>query len=359
MSYAPQTTPPEPLFSIKRVALVAIPLAVVAATVLLMVRNRIEWEAQRSGEETMLNWFEMASPSPRLLDSRFSDADADLVADPPTSPAEQLSPDVLYFSYVGGPEAKEESEMWRDFADHLAEATGKEIQLKSFSTTQEQLSALATGGLHVTSFNTGAVPLAVASCGFVPVCTLGKEDGTFGTTMRIIVPAKSDIKSVLDLKGHPIAFTTRDSNSGCKAALALLREFGLLPLRDFLWKFSGSHDASIKGVSEGYYHAAPVAGDLLDRAVASGKISSSEFQTIYESEVFPPATAGYVYYLAPELREAIESALLEFDWSGTPLEELFAAQGVTKFVPVSYKQDFALIRRLDDAFRKPLVTASN
>ena len=173
----------------------------------------------------------------------------------------------------------------------------------------------------------------------------------------MIVPAQSQVESLADLRNKTIAFTTRDSNSGCKAAMALLREHEMLPLRDYLWKFSGSHDESIKGVASSYYQAAPVASDLLEREIAHGDISSDSVRTIYESERFPPATLGYVCFLNPELGEKIGTAMLEFDWRGTSLEKQFSSSGVVRFVPVSYKQDFALIRRIDDAFREPTATA--
>ncbi len=304
----------------------------------------------------MLNWFDMTSPAPRLLDPQFGDSDDDLVADPPAKANEQITPDVLLISYVGGPEAADELPAWQTFAEKLSETLGTKVKATSFETTQQQLDALAKGRLHITAFNTGAVPSAVASCGFVPFCTLGHDDGTFGTTMRVIVPAKSAIQDVKDLKDHTVAFTTRDSNSGCKSALALLREYDLLPLRDYLWKFSGSHDASIRGIAEGTYQAAPVAGDLLDRAVSSGEVSQDSFRTIYESERFPPATFGYVYYLPPELGQTVRDAFLAFESQGSSLEESFDASGVTRFVPVTYKQDYALIRRIDDAFRTPTQT---
>ncbi|MGD9722534.1 MAG: phosphate/phosphite/phosphonate ABC transporter substrate-binding protein [Pirellulales bacterium] len=339
-------------FSVKRVALVIAPLAIASVAIVSIMASRIESEAKRKGEESMLSWFEMTSPTPRLMDPRFTDADTDLVADTPANAEQQISPDVLVFSYVAGPEAADEQEAWKDFVTHLENATGKKVELATFSTTDEQLSALAQGKLHVAAFNTGAVPLAVASCGFVPICTPGKGDGTFGTTMRVIVPAKSPVKSVKDLKGRTIAFTTRDSNSGCKAALAMLREYDLLPLRDYQWKFSGSHDASIAGVAKGEYQAAPVASDLLDRAIAAGTIQKDQVRIIYESEHFPPATIGYVYFLPKELSDKIRTAFIDYPWSGTNVQKQFESAGASKFVPVSYKRDFALIRRIDDAFRK-------
>ena len=130
-----------------------------------------------------------------------------------------------------------------------------------------------------------------------------------------------------------------------------MREFDYLPLRDYLWKFSGSHDASIRGVAQGQYEAAPVAGDLLVRAVNNGELSDDQFRTIYESERFPPATFGYVHLLPKDVADKIRDAFLEFQCEGTSLQPVFESAGVKKFVPLSYKQDYALIRRVDDVFR--------
>jgi phosphonate transport system substrate-binding protein len=339
MASTPETVKSASSFSLKRVLLLVVPLAVASVAIAVVTARRIEREAERKGEEAMLHWFAMTSPTPRRLDATFADTDQDLVADSPAGDA-CVVPDPLVFSYVAGPEAETEREAWQDFVKALSTATGINVELQSFATTQEQLTALAAGKLHVTAFNTGAVPLAVASCGFVPVCTLGREDGSFGTTMRLIVPAKSPIRSIKDLKHRTIAFTTSDSNSGCKAALALLREHDLLPLRDYLWKFSGSHDASVEGVAAGRYQAAPVSSDLLERALAGGAISKESIRTIYESERFPPATIGYVHYLTPALREKIRAGCLNFDCRGTSLADPFASSGVTRFVPVSYKQGY-------------------
>ena len=39
----------------------------------------------------------------------------------------------------------------------------------------------------------------------------------------------------------------------------------------------------------------------------------------------------------------------DFKWEGTGLEKEFGATEVTAFVPVNYKDDWSLIRRIDDA----------
>ena len=73
---------------------------------------------------------------------------------------------------------------------------------------------------------------------------------------------------------------------------------------------------------------------------------------------FPPATLGMAYYLPPDLQEKIRAACFAFDLKSSALQAQFQASGAVKFVPVVYKQDFALIRRIDDAFRRPTVATA-
>jgi phosphonate transport system substrate-binding protein len=103
------------------------------------------------------------------------------------------------------------------------------------------------------------------------------------------------------------------------------------------------------------YEAAPVSDELWQRAIAAGDANPDKIRTIYESERFPPATMGHVYNLSPGLAEKIRTAFLECPWSDPPLEK---QSGANRFVPVSYKQDFALVRRIDDAFRKSPAVSS-
>ena len=53
--------------------------------------------------------------------------------------------------------------------------------------------------------------------------------------------------------------------------------------------------------------------------------------------------------MKPELSEKVREAIYSFDWSGTGVGKEFAALGADRFVPIDYKNDWALIRRIDDA----------
>jgi phosphonate transport system substrate-binding protein len=46
----------------------------------------------------------------------------------------------------------------------------------------------------------------------------------------------------------------------------------------------------------------------------------------------------------------VTQALLTFDLKGTPLEQELGWTGQTTFTRVNYKDDWALIRRIDDEF---------
>ena len=92
------------------------------------------------------------------------------------------------------------------------------MKLAHYTTADEQTAALKKGELHIVGLNTGLVPTAVERDGFVPLCTLGRGDGSCGYTMQFIVPAGSPIKKLEDIKGHKVTFTTARFEFGLQGA---------------------------------------------------------------------------------------------------------------------------------------------
>lgn len=326
-------------------------LALVVA-VLVIVGFYAAWQMPKpQSSHGSLHALGLANPVANRLHERFTDADGDLVADTPGDPAAWLDPETLTFSYIAiEGEGERYAETWKEFVEHLAGATGRKVEYLVLESPGEQLRALKGGRLHVTGLNTGNVPIGVNDCGFVPFCTPGNEEGMVGYSMQIIVPAASPIKQVRGLQDRTLTLTHPNSNSGFKAPLVLLmNDFGLQVERDFLVSMSRSQDASIKGVAEGKYVAAAVASDMVRRAVSRGVAKEASVRPIYTSERFATAGIGYIHQLKPELADKIREAFLAFDWSDTGLEEEFAAAQVDRFVPIDYKNDWALVRRIDDA----------
>jgi len=357
MGSAAENFSERPPFSWARVLTVVLPALLVVGAVYAVTWREFNRESREkeSKQRRQLGLESDTTIAPLRLDDKYTDADGDLVADTPQDAAKQISPDTLLFAFIAGPDAEQDRENWKEFLAFLSQRTGKHVNMLTFETTEKQLEALRDGKLHVAGFNTGAVPLAVNTAGFVPICARGGDDGKFSDSMQVIVPADSEIRNnhPEDLRGHTVVFVDRTSNSGYKAAVVLLREHHLEPLRDYGLRFSGAHPISIKSIGQGSYEVAPVSREMLNREIARGEVNAAQFRVIYESERFPPATLGYAYNLAPDLAGKVKAAFLEFSWNGTGLERQFTGSGATKFVPVSYKNDFALIRRNNDAVRDP------
>ena len=69
---------------------------------------------------------------------------------------------------------------------------------------------------------------------------------------------------------------------------------------------------------------------------------------IYQSEVIPRLTIGYVYNLEPALAEKVASVALNFKNEGGGAEE--SSGEPMHFVPIDYKKDFEFVRTVDDSF---------
>lgn len=284
------------------------------------------------------------------LDPRFTDADGDLVADIPTDAGEWVDPAVLVFAYTPVEDPAVYEDVWAEFLEHLSEATGKPVQFFPVQSNAAQLEAMRAGRLHIAAVNTGGNPIAVACAGFRPFAMMAAEDGSFGYEMEIITYPGSGIESLEDLDGRQLAFTSETSNSGFKAPQALLEsEFGLLVDENYTPAFSGGHDNSILGVANQDYDAAAIANSVLTRMEARGVVSRDDLVTIYKSDTFPTSGYGTVYNLHPDLQEAIQQAFFSFEWEGTGLAREFGAQGESQFIPITFQENWSVIRQIDAA----------
>jgi len=102
------------------------------------------------------------------LDSRYTDADGDLIADIPADASAHKDPSTLIFAYTPVEDPAVYEEAWKDFLDHLSEVTGKKVQFFPVQSNAAQIEAMRAGRLHVAGFNTGSNPLAVACAGYRP-----------------------------------------------------------------------------------------------------------------------------------------------------------------------------------------------
>jgi phosphonate transport system substrate-binding protein len=284
------------------------------------------------------------------LDSRYTDADGDLIADIPTDASQLIDPDTLIFAYTPVEDPAVYAKAWSDFLTHMEKVTGKKVQFFPVQSNAAQIEAMRAGRLHIAGFNTGSNPLAVACAGFRPFTIMAAKDGSFGYEMEIITYPGSGIEKVEDIKGKAMAFTSETSNSGFKAPSAILKaEYDMIPGRDFEALFSGKHDNSILGVANKDYPAASIANSVRTRMIERNVITADQVVSIYKSETFPTTGFGVVYNLTPELQEKIKEGFFSFNWEGSSLQEEFSRSGEEQFIPITFKEHWAVIRLIDEA----------
>lgn len=293
-----------------------------------------------------------SSSSVVALDSRFKDADGDLLADIPTNSAEQIDPPVLIFAYTPVEDPAVYAKVWDGFLRHMEKVTGKKVQFFPVQSNAAQIEAMRAGRLHVAAFNTGSNPIAVNCAGFRPFAMMASKKDEFGYKMEFITHPGSGIEKIEDIKGKKMAFTAETSNSGYKAPSALMRDqFKMEAKRDFEPVFSGKHDNSILGVANKDYPAAAIASSVKDRMIARGVVKADQLKVIYASQPFPTSGYGTVYNLKPELQEKIRQAFFSFNWEGSDLLKEFekSEPPQEKFIPISYKDKWQVVRQIDQA----------
>ncbi|MFK7891721.1 MAG: phosphate/phosphite/phosphonate ABC transporter substrate-binding protein [Granulosicoccus sp.] len=283
------------------------------------------------------------------LDSRYTDADGDLIADIPDA-ADQVDPGTLIFAYTPVEDPAVYAEAWSDFLAHMESVTGKKVQFFPVQSNAAQIEAMRAGRLHIAGFNTGSNPLAVSCAGFRPFTMMASADGSFGYEMEIITYPGSGIEKVEDIKGGKLAFTSETSNSGFKAPSAILKaDYNMSAGTDFEPVFSGKHDNSILGVANKDYPAAAVANSVLNRMLSRDVVQAEQIVSIYKSQTFPTTGYGLANNLNAELQAKIKEGFASFEWAGSSLETEFGKSGEAQFIPITFQEEWAVIRKIDEA----------
>jgi phosphonate transport system substrate-binding protein len=291
----------------------------------------------------------------KLADGYVDTDPKDMVADTPKDPAKWAKVEgELTFSMVGTDDPAKAAEEWKDFMAALEKATGKKVKyLDEVNTIEGQLAAVREGRLHVTAFNTGAVPMAVNSAGFVPLFAPADAQGQYSYQMEILVRADSPVKAPADLRGKTIGFVALSSNSGAKAPLVVLKEeFEMSPVRDYKYVITGDHRRSVKELLEGKHDAVCVANDIVREDEAAGKMDKTKYRSIYTSKPFPPLCFGVPHNLPPDLREKVKGAFASFQFAGTSVGSRYKPPAKTKFAPVNYEKDWEFVRKIEDTLTR-------
>ena len=97
------------------------------------------------------------------------------------------------------------------------------------------------------------------------------------------------------------------------------------------------------------YPAAAIANSVMHRMIEREVIKPEQVVSIYKSQTFPTTGYGVAHNLTPELQEKIKEGFATFKWEGSSLEEEFSKSGEAQFIPITFKDNWAVIRQIDEA----------
>ncbi|HEY2840915.1 MAG TPA: PhnD/SsuA/transferrin family substrate-binding protein [Pirellulales bacterium] len=308
-----------------------------------------ERAAARASQDRLVAYHGLTPTTQKRLAPEFTDQDGGRLADPPSDPKLLLDPETLILAHYTDADADTQLVDWEAFQAHLAKATGKKIVGQEYLNSADDVAAIKAGEIHIVALHAADAPYVVNNVGFVPFAVLGTEDGAHGNHLVIAVSAKSQIKTLDDVRGHSLTCTVPESITGYRAAIVVLAEkTGMRPDVDYFISFSHGQKRSVFGLANGEYEVAALSDDKLQSKLKKGSVEAADVRVIYESEVIPRLTIGYVYNLNPELAAVVKGAALDFANDGGAEDE--STGRPMRFTTSDYQKDFEFVRQIDDSF---------
>jgi phosphonate transport system substrate-binding protein len=262
----------------------------------------------------LVSQFGVTAPSHKHLAPVYTDETGRLVADPPADKAKLLDPDTIVVAYGIDSDLDVQPIAWEGFRAHLADVAGKTVETRIYQNTPDDVAAGKDGKIHVVALHAADTPYLVNNAGFVPVAVVGTDGGEAkGNRLDLAVRANSNVHNLADVKGHTLTCSTPVSITGHRAVVAVLRqEASLRPDVDYSISFSLGQKRSVQGLADGEFEIAALSDDKVQSLLRAGRVKKSDLQIIYQSQVIPRFTIGYVYNLQSELAKKITEAILDF-----------------------------------------------
>ncbi|MDR2661672.1 MAG: phosphate/phosphite/phosphonate ABC transporter substrate-binding protein [Treponema sp.] len=232
-------------------------------------------------------------------------------------------PEELVMCYLPNEATEEFAEYRTGIQNDMSAALGISVTEVNAADYNAVVEAMRTGHADIASFGPVTYVQAVERAGveaMVVVAPFGNKSEA-GYTSKIIVKAGSPVKTLQDLRGKTFAFVDPASTSGNYVpTLELMTAFPDMTNEDFHTNgrffssvsFSGRHQNGLQAVINGDVDAAPVASDILEGELASGRVKESDFTVIHQSPMIPNAPISIRKELPEDLKAKVKEFFLNY-----------------------------------------------
>ncbi len=190
---------------------------------------------------------------------------------------------------------------------HLAQATGKEIELIVTTDYSSMIEAMRSKRIDVAYFGPLSYILARSKCAIEPFATMVK-DGKPTYRAVIIANRAGGVKDLAGIKGHNMAYGDKASTSSHLIPKSMLAKLDLLGGRDYQEHFLGAHDAVAMAVQNGHAQAGGLSKPIFESLVERKLVSLEKVVVLQESAEFPNYPWAMHTDLAPDLKQRIATA---------------------------------------------------
>lgn len=223
---------------------------------------------------------------------------------------------------------------------HLAQATGKEIELIVTTDYSSMIEAMRSKRIDIAYFGPLSYILARSKCAIEPFATMVK-DGKPTYRAVVIANRASGVKDLAGIKGHNMAYGDKASTSSHLIPKSMLAKLDLIGGRDYQEHFVGAHDAVAMAVQNGHAQAGGLSKPIFESLVERKLISLDKVVVLQESADFPNYPWTMHSDLAPELKSRIATAFTGL--TDKVVLKPFKAEGFTAITDKDYDQVRELI----------------
>lgn len=208
---------------------------------------------------------------------------------------------------------KQEKQL-QPLADYLTKALRRPVRFQITKDYDTSVNLLAEGKVELAYLGAFAyIKAHLRNPQVQPiVAAIEKTTGRPWYTSIIVANSASGIKSLKDLKGKRFAFVSKSSTSGYLVPMAQFKDIGIEPEHDFAsLNYADSHEKVKEKLIAGEVDA--IADDKRSYVVQqkAGKLDSSKYKIIWESQPIPNAPIVASSKLSPQLIADLKRAFVK------------------------------------------------